>query len=502
MRNPALTFAVALLPVSFAGLMACSGAGQAARRPQPEAAVERCAAQKRAVAAAIADGSHTPIAMVALATAGTGAEPWTEARAAERILAAPAGGESWVVARGGSGKSLLARHLEAQLCGERLTFRVDVGLDLRAQLETATPAKPAIARLLLAQLGQRGGDDPAGQLRDLLGSDPWLLLLDGTDELTQSERKKLNREVEWLRSAGFGQHIVRFERPGMAEASGTQTPEVVLHLDDLTCAEADAAFARRLGDPAALAPARAWLTAHRLDRQGAGEPCRYVHMPTHRDVEVLADLAKDAQAAGTDAQLSDDVARDPTRADIFATWSAHRLQGIASTTEGALAWLDRIAAQGVVDKTEPDLRLTVNRCEGVATPGAIASGPACRQLMQSAVVRKSEASGAATLANRTLADLLLARWLVRQQSDCAMLASAMGEMASLEVAAMVASLPDGRRCLNPLVAAICSRGIPPADVLGFIDEAVPMGSRDAAFFAIAGERAHGACERKVFAGLK
>ncbi len=494
MRNfTQLVVFVCLLP-------ACSGASSQAPRKLPEAMADRCAAAARGLAAAIADGSHQPI--VVTPVGGDGQTPWTEQQTAERLLAAKPGGETWVIARGGSGKSMLAWGIEALTCGQRLTFRVDVGLDLRAKLEMATPTQPALARVLLAQLGVRAGEDPAAQLRDELDNTPWLLLLDGTDELTQSERRKLNAELDWLQKAEFSAHLVRFERPGMVESKPAQAPEIVLHLPDLSCTEADAVLARRFADPVALKAAHAWLTAHRLDRKRTGEACRFVHMSTHRDAETLADLAQDALATTDQPTGLDDMPTDPVRTDIYAIWLAHRLHGITSTTDGALNWLDRIAAQGVIDKREPDLRLSVNRCEGVPAPGGSDAGTVCRRLLQSPVVRKSEASGTATLANRTLMDLLFARWLVKGQTDCALLTSATGEMASLEVAAMVTSLPDGRRCLNPMVAAICSRGIPADDIIGFVDEAVPMNTRDPAFFAIADERAHGACERGVFAGLR
>ncbi len=498
MRNPThFLSALSLLAVT---LGACSGATGTVKRKTPEAMADRCYATTRARAAAVADGSHQPFAL--LRSGDAAPVPWTEQQAAEHLLAAKPGAETWVIARGGSGKSKLAWSLDALTCGQRLTFRIDVGLDLRAKLELATASQPALARALLEQLGKRAGEDPAGQLRDELGDTPWLLLLDGTDELTQSERRRLTAELEWLEKAEFNQHIVRFERPGMVDVKPQRQPDLVLTLPDLTCAEADAVLARRFAEPTALAAARTWLTAHKLDRKRAGEACRYVHMSTHRDAEMLADLAEDARATAGDAAGLDDLPLDPVRSELYATWLAHRLHGITSTTDGALAWLDRIAAQGVIDKREPDLRLSVNRCEGVAAPGGGDAGGVCRRLMLSPVVRKGEASGTATLANRTLMDLLLARWLVHSQNDCALLTSATGEMASLEVAAMVASLPDGRRCLNPLVAAICSRGIPADDIVGFVDQAVPVVVRDPAFFAITLERAHGTCERGVFTGLQ
>ena len=504
MRN--LTRSIALASVLTPLALACSAPKQMAARKLPEAMAERCMAASSALSIAIADGSHQP-ALLTLA-ADKPVAPWTEQHTAEYLIAAPAHSETWVIARGGIGKSHLARSLEALTCAKRMTFRIDVGLDLRSKLETATPTQPAIARVLLAQMGIRPGEDPATQLRDELQESPWLLLLDGTDELTQSERRQLDRELDWLKGADFGQRIVRFERPGMVDTAQAKPPETVLRLPELTCAEVDAALSRRFPVSSELITAQKWLAAHRLDRKrpitpgDTAQACQYVHMSTHRDVETLADLAQDALVESTGEAKLDDLPMDPVRTDLYATWLFHRLRGMATTAEGALTWLDRIAAQGVMATHEPDLALSVNRCEGVSAPGGIEPGPVCRKLMQSAVVRKGESSGVTTLANRTLMDLLFARWQVKAQTDCALLNSAVSDLGSLEITAMVASLPDGRRCLNPIVAAVCSRGIPVADVVAFVDEAVPMGVRDAAFFAIAAERAKGKCEHAVFEGLQ
>ena len=481
--------------------LACSGPPKTAARKLPSAMVDRCAAASRAFAAAIADGSHQPFALTL--EGGKAPAPWSEQQTAEFLVLASPGTETWVVARGGTGKSHLAWGLEALTCNKRMTFRVDVGLDLRAKLETATPTQPALARVLLAQMGVQAGDDPAAQLHDELGESPWLLLLDGTDELTQAERRKIDAELDWLMDNKFGQHIVRFERPGMTDTTPLKPAETVLHLPDMSCAEVDADLARRFADPANLKTARAWMSAHRMDRKRNSEPCRYVHMSTHRDVETLADLAQDALAEAGRQELSlDEVPADPVRSELYSAWLAHRLRGIATTAEGAMTWLDRITAQGVLDTREPDLQLSVNRCAGVAPPGGDDAGVACRRLLQSPVVRKGEASGVTTWANRTVMDLLMARWLIKSQTDCALLNSAVSEVGSLEITGMVASLADGRRCLNPIVAAVCSRGIPVKEIIDFVDEAVPVATRDAAFFAIAGERAKGPCEHGVFAGLQ
>lgn len=511
MKNP---FAYAAV---FCAVLGCSGGQKAAQAPIPRVLRDQCTTLKEKFAKNEAEGTHERVTLVVEdgTVAPLSARTLSESEAVAKLAEAKAGDETWILARGGAGKSHLARALEAELCGQRATLRVDVGVDLRAKLVTATKARPALAELLLAQLGVPKAEDDAAALRDALGGTSWLLLLDGTDELTPTERKKLMAELAWLREQELHQHVVRFERPGFADVHVNMAPTLLLRVPELTCEQVDAQWTKRFADETTRGQALEWLKKHRLDRKRIGETCHYVHLATWRDVETVLDLAADAlqiqttqsptaqnQPVQDPAAGLDDLSRDPVRADIYATWLAHRLHDIAATADGALGWLDRIVAQGVLQATEPDLLLTVNRCEGAAPPASTTPEQACRGLMRSSIARRGQTPGVWTLPNQTVADLLLARWVTAKQTDCALLTAATTEMSSLEMTAMVTSLPQGRRCLNPLISAVCSRGTPAAEVAVFLDEAMPVELRDASFFAVSSEAARGTCEKAVFAALR
>lgn len=473
---------------------ACSAPQAVVRSGIPEPLVIRCESVVREFGLANDQGRHTPIAVTSVGA--TPAASLAEAELAARLLQGRAGGQTWVLARGGTGKSHLAWALQAQTCGKVATFRLDVTHDLRARLAVATAARPALAAALLDQLGAGANDDPADALRQHLGGGSWLLLLDGTDEMTQSERRIITRELTWLARADVPQpHLVRFERPGFVDATAGTQVDATFDLPELSCAQVDAHWARQPAGPQALA-AGAWRTSHGMERKRAGSgTCQYVHMATYRDLETVADLAQDA-AAG-----QDDLPATATRADIYAAWLAHRLGTLATTTRAALGWLDGIMALGVLQASEPDLVLTLDRCAQAPTPGSLAPIDVCKGLVKSKAVRPGTVAGTWTLPNQTVADLLLARWLVAKYNDCNLLAAATADVASLELTAMVAAQPGGRRCLTSLVGAVCSRGTPASEISEFMDEALPRDDQYQGLLAGAAETSTAPCERAVYAAL-
>lgn len=494
MRNLTQLPRFTLFTLSILTLLAACGAGQkGANRPIPEPLRDRCDELQDAFAKASADGSHEVVTLIA----GDGTQ-LSEAQLAEKLTTARIGGETWVIARGGSGKSHLGWALESMICRKIQVLRVDATLDVRPELFTATAKRPALAKVLLSRFGQKMGEEPGEQLRDLLGDAPWILVLDGTDEMTPSEHKRLDKEVLWLQQVETQMHTLRLERPGMVDEA--IKPDLVVTLPELPAAQVEGLLAKRFPDPARRAKALEWMKNYRLDRQRSpGGP--YVHMVTRRDVETVADLAADALDTPPDPSLPDDMPRDPVRADIYSLWLTHRLSAVVRTTTAAMGWLDRIVAQGVVG-TEPDLTLTIARCQSVQAPGSTTPEEACRQLTAAGAVRKGRESATWVLANRTVVDLLLARWHVARQTDCALLTSTVADLGSLEIMAMVASTVEGRRCLPPIIASVCSRGIDAATVAGFVDESLPVSNRDTAFFALQNATAKGPCEKGVWQKLE
>ena len=480
------------LPV-LALLSACSGGQKGGAHVIPEPLRDHCIDVNDAFAKAQSDGSHEAVTLEV-----QGGGTLTEAQVAQKLLDARTGGETWVIARAGTGKSHLGWALEAQACKQRAVIRVDAAQDVRPEMLTATAKRPALAVVLLNHLGVKVGEDPGEQLRDALDGQPWILILDGTDELVASEHKRLDKEVAWLQQLGTELHTVRLERPGMVDEH--TTPDLALTLPELTTAQVDALLQKRFPQDGRRQKALAWLAQYHLDRKRtAAGP--YVHMTTRRDVETVADLAADALDNPPDPALPNDMPRDPVRADIYALWTTHRLGAVVQTMTAAMGWLDRIVAQGVIGR-DPDLTLTIARCQAVQAPGSTTSEEACRKLTDSGAVKRGKEAATWVLANRTLVDLALARWHVARETDCALLTSAVADMGSLEIMGLVASTVEGRRCLAPIIASVCSRGLPASTVAGFVDEALPFANRDTAFFALARAPAKGPCEQGVWTQLE
>lgn len=471
---------------------ACGAPALTDTLPAADALAGQCQVVAREFTKSVAAGRHIA---VAVRVRGEDGKVLTEPELAARLIEARPGGETLVVARAGSGKSHLSWALQAQACAKIPTVHVAVAKELAPLYLTETAKKPALGRILAKQLGAPETADSADVLRAAFGKATWLLILDGGDELTASERKKLESNLTWLRSVGVQQHIVRLERPGYEGLKRQPVPDQVLELPDLTCAEVDSVLNNRWPEGKARADALAWLTRHRLDRKRAGEQCYYVHMATWRDVEVVADLAE-ATATGPD-----DLTEDPTRADVYGQWIINKLKvfGVVSTV--ALPWLDRIVSMGVTKATEPDLVLTEDRCLGAVGPDGSVNSDMCKGLLRSPVLKAMPTPGSFMFKNQTIADLLMARWLIERYPDCGTLAGATAAMGSIETMAMVASSQPGRLCLAQLVASECSQGVPSEQVAAMVDEALPLGSRDPVMLDRIKAQAASTCERAVIGAL-
>lgn len=461
-------------------------------RPAVDALAGQCQVVAREFTKATSEGRHVP---VSLRVRGAAGQLLTETELADQLVQARPGGETLVVARAGSGKSHLSWALQARACPKIPTIHVAVAKELAPLYLTETQTKPALGRLLAQQLEAPLAADAGAVLQSAFGKTPWLLLIDGADELTASERKKLEANLAWLRGLGLQQHIIRLERPGFEGLKRLPVPDRVLELPDLTCAEVDGVLHSRWPEGKARTDATAWLARHQLQRKKPGDACYYVHMSTWRDAEVVADLAE-AAAAG-----SQDLVEDPTRADIHGQWIINKLKifGVGSTL--ALPWLDRIVALGVAKAAEPDLVLTEDRCLGVQGPDGSASQELCLGLLRSPVLKPMPMPGSFMFKNQTIADLLMARWLAARYPDCGTLAGATAALGSIETTALVASTQAGRLCLAQLVASECSQGVQTELVVAMADEALPLGSRDPVQLDRLKGQASSSCEREVFGSL-
>lgn len=476
--------------------VAVSCGGPQVRKPIPDSLKERCANVQAELVKRKADGKH--VAMRLHWRAGEASEMIGEEELAERVLAAAGGMQTWVLARGGSGKSRIVDTVQGVACDRVATVRVDAAIDYRPKAEMATKDRPALASLVLAKAGAADTGDPADALQEAIGDQPWLVLIDGTDELTLAERRALERDLAWLGRQKVRQpHVVRFERPGFTDPNRGQPPVASVDLPELPTAVVNAALQKRFAKPEQWAAVQQWLAKLGLDRKMAdhgGES--YVHMATWRDTETVSDLADDALKG------MEELPAAPNRADLYAAWLGHRLSLAAPTMDAAMRWLDRITALGVQDATEPDMLLTLDRCANASAPGAAPVAEACGALVKSPIVKGGPTTSSWIMKNQTLTDLLMARWLVNKYDDCNLLAAATADIASLELTAMVLSHVGGRRCITPIVAAVCSRGTPAEDIGKFVDEALPRDGEWNETVDRAKERSQSPCERQVFKSLR
>jgi len=380
-----------------------------------------------------------------------------------RVIDGPPGQVARVVARAGAGKSRLAWSLEAQACGRIPTVRLDVDAELRTRLSLPVVDRPALTDAVLAAL------DPDGQGGDALqrmGHRPWLLLLDGADELGALDRQRLERDLPDLIRQSPGMRLLRFERLPLVPSAAA--PTLTAQLPDVACAQADEMWARLFRSEDERSRALAWRRAHGLDRRTA-DGRAYVHARTWRELHLLADLARDA-AAGMD-----DVPTDAGRLDLYAAWAEHGLAALGGTTESRWNWLDGLTQATAVARGAPEPQWTGELCRTTTTPPGLSAQDACKRLEHSRLVTMGKLAGTWTFVHASLADLARSRWLARHTLACEPLARSVVEDGSLEAFALVAAMPQGRACLPQLVAQACQAGAAAVDLADRLDEALAIG---------------------------
>lgn len=492
MKTPSFLSKLSLMCSTLA-LGACGGA-PVGPAPIAQKLVYRCDRLSQEFDAKVAAGKHVPILVTW--SAGERREEVGEDELAQRLLAGAPGQQTWVLGRGGSGKTRLADSMQSKLCAQAATIRVDCEMDLAPRMATATERMPALGLAIADQVGATYGSDIAASLSKYLAGS-WILIIDGVDELTPREQLVLRRDLDWLaKSEVPPPHLVRFERPGFDGARDVAQASARVRVGELVCEQVEGVWSRRFKDPKELETAKAWLASKELDRKRKDSPgCRYVYMSTWRDAEMMADLAEDAVKA------MEPLGAHLTRADLWGAWIGHRLSPVVANMESGLAWIDRLVAAGATEATPPDLVITVDRCVATARPTTGTPEGACGALLSSPVLHAARNPGEWGFRNRTIIDLALSRWLIARNTDCNMLSTAVANHASLELMAMVVSQTAGRRCLPNLIATVCSRGISADELLSFVDEAVPHEAEftERVQSALAG--AGSACERQVFKSL-
>ncbi len=382
-----------------------------------------------------------------------------------------------VIARGGTGKTTLSQAIEASLCAEMRVVRLRLLEDvITTEVAAGTNAVLAAAA---ARLGAVGGD-PAAAIAGALGNKPWLLLLDGMDEVPLGRRGDMTAAIDEAIAKLPTLSLLVFSRPPVYETRcGLERIGAVLTMPPVECAAIDAHVAATMAESDGEAGFRAFVRTAGLDRRLAGSGrCVYAHMSTWRDLGVVKHLARLAAKRGGTLAVDGD-----TRSAVYGLYLSALMrddfEGQDIGSSDALALVDRMLAGRPIAAVQSAV-MKLSDCEtALGDRGEIERRATCERILQSSVFRTGEEPGTWRFANATLGDFFLARRMqteLRGNNDCATVERHSALLESSEVATFVAGLPIGQRCLGRLTAALCKRAAAPESLLRLLDQGLPSGA--------------------------
>lgn len=399
-----------------------------------------------------------------------------------------------VLARGGTGKSRLAESLTALSCGKVPMFRLDLNLDAVPRLAKAAPGQNVLAAALAEQLGQRDPAQAEAFLTATLGTRPWVVVLDALDETPLLQREALAKQIDELvtRVAPQARALVMTRPPVFASNYGISTVDARLELPNLTCEESQAALARNVSDPQERQKLDHFLEHYGLGRKVTTfDRCYYPHLATHRDVQVVQRLAKNA-AIGQDAQDFKDFQN--SRAQVYTYFVTAQLlrdlQGVVLKPSEAIAVVDKMVAAVKPDAGQRNLAFKLEDCVAVSPVSDLgAKQVSCERLLQSALFKPtlSKETGREggvqefRFDNQSLGDLFLARWAAHAlvgpdgKVDCKAVESKALMLESNEVGGFLVGQPEAQGCLLEISQTMCTHIGMPQHIFEQFDQGLPSG---------------------------
>ena len=413
-----------------------------------------------------------------------------------------------VVARGGVGKSTLARATEAQLCRRVPTLRVDLASAVAPKLSGLGEGKNAIVEAIAADLGP----EDAASFRGGLAKERAVLLLDSLDEVSLDQRPAVIEQVEQLRKLARQATVAVFARPSVyVEDYGFERVQARVELPPLTCGRSKATMAWTGGSDADFAVFEKFLHAYYLDAQStSGGQCYYPFLATYRDIQVAQRLAKKFVPGGKLEGLPSNLVT--VHETIVGERLKKELDFLEWQPSEILDAVDEVVHVRGLEGGEWNLEFTVERCieanKGRA-PEEAARRQLCAKILQSALFEPI--GGDAPIwrfGHQQVGALFLARWVERKLAetpgDCKLIAGH-PELFERDVAGYLVGKKHGGACLATVAEAMCKdHGYKLRDV-ELLFKGLPLGPAratlaDGARAATAG-LPKGSCVAKLLAGL-
>ncbi len=395
-----------------------------------------------------------------------------------------------VQARGGIGKTELAKALVAQTCGQVPAFRVD----LREIYGPTAPALAAGSNGIAVDVAKQL-QLSAGQTLATAGLDRLLLAIDHVEEVTDRRAQAL-ADLGELRKEHPAWQVVVMGRPSIdLPFYGLQGLDAVLELPPLDCGRANSSLVRLSDDAAERHRVDGFVKTWHLDHQSMnGQQCYYPYLATYRDIQVVQRLAKtfnpDTEMGGLQANLSQ------VHETILAERLIKELEDLKMTGEQVLAAVDAMVALGAYQDGEWNLTFTLDRCLKGQGADAARGRVVCEKLFQSVLFDHIAGTGEAKpdaaqgpalkaaewkFAHQDIADLFVARWLEGQLQKtpkaCTAVDQQVDMIAGKTIAGYLVGRPGGVRCLGPIAKAVCKDGGFQKSRVGLFYKGLPLGAQ-------------------------
>jgi len=371
-----------------------------------------------------------------------------------------------MMARGGIGKTTLARAIQAQTCDALLVFKVDLQWDVADKLGKEPAKRNLILAAIGAQLGVAGAPLAKDAVDSLLRRNRFLLLLDALDEVVLGQRGRVVNILEAaLNPYQLGAAVV-FTRPPVFSANyGLAKVDARVEIPLLDCKRTEEALSKLVRDPAKREIFNDFVNSYGLARKiEEGDLCYHPHMSTFRDLHVLMRLAETAAGAGG-KKMKIQASRARVHEYFLTAQLLKDLAGLKSVPKDVMALVDKMVAARGADAGRRNAGYTIGACLAVL-PGEDFSArkATCERLMQSTVFQGSARGDSWRFASPLVADLFLARHIdgtlagAEGKTDCAGIGKAAALFESGEVAGFLAGLSRGSQCVLSLTTQLCRQG--------------------------------------------
>ncbi|MCO4764006.1 MAG: hypothetical protein KC502_21005 [Myxococcales bacterium] len=429
-----------------------------------------------------------------------------------------------VVGLGGVGKSTFAKALEALVCSDLPTVRVDLNRDVGQRLPRAghTLSGPEPNAVLAAAASALGVPPDARQGKlsaaaRALGGGPWLLLLDSLDEVSDAQHSAVLKSVQDALARSPKARVLLFTRPPvstpLAQLSAITT---VVEIEPQTCQTVATTLKDWAKRRPAVAKVPAVLSRLGLDRRvQLGGRCAHPHLMTWRDLSVATRLARWRLGNATPTW---DKQFDGSRASLYRLYALDRLPaGIPGSPRQLLGVLDDLAQGHMQAKVGQQARaITASHAECVAAGQRFKlTDPAafCRALFRSRLFAKKPQGARIGFRNQSIADWLIARQLDHQlgnqpkASRCDAVARHDRRFRSSEIAAFFVGMPHGRACLATVARSLCATRSDHLDLVRTLERGLPWGELRtqalgrASQVLAGGRHNHDACAKALIASV-